>query len=260
MFISGGNPHLTSRFCEVVIGPTTILRHNKIHLLVQFCMLFLFFFVFPLHICFLPVVSGGSCVWITILVCIQDDERLQNFITWAITTALASESSQRLRSNESRVIVKRELGEESRDDSLVSKFLRWLTASVIIGKLHLNSNDIYSVFSETRTLESLHSLLVRVENTSGQKHDINIDCEELLASTIFYLQLLPGINQELLPSVVSALCLLTFGASNLSGTLLYISIHSIWFAKWRCGDRSELTIQLDICILSIYLCFFDFIL
>ncbi|CAI8593699.1 unnamed protein product [Vicia faba] len=70
-------------------------------------------------------------------------------------------------------------------------------------------------FTETYKLESLHSLLVHVENTSGQRHDINIGCEELLASTIFYLQLLPGINQELLPSVVSALCLLTFGASNL---------------------------------------------
>lgn len=104
----------------------------------------------------------------------------------------------------------------------MSKFLRWLTASIIIGKLHQKSNDTYSVFSETNTLESLHSLLVHVENTSGQRHDINTDCEDLLASTIFYLQLLPGINQELLPSVVSALCLLTFGASNISGTLLYI--------------------------------------
>jgi nucleolar pre-ribosomal-associated protein 1 len=99
----------------------------------------------------------------------------------------------------------------------VSKFLRWLTASVIIGKLHQKSNGIYSGFAETHKLESLHSFLVHVENISGQRHDINIGCEELLASTIFYLQLLPGINQELLPSVVSALCLLTFGASNLPG-------------------------------------------
>ncbi|PNY04311.1 hypothetical protein L195_g000729, partial [Trifolium pratense] len=120
---------------------------------------------------------------------LMDQERLQNFITWAIATALGSDSSQKLRSNESRIIVKKELGEESHDDSLVSKFLRWLTASVIIGNLHQKSN--------------------------GQRHDINISCKELLASTIFYLQLLPGINQELLPSVVSALCLLTFGASNL---------------------------------------------
>lgn len=157
----------------------------------------------------------------TTLVYIQDQERLQNFITWAITTALASESSQRLRSNESRIIVKKELGEESHDDSLVSKFLRWLTASVIIGKLcHQKSSDINSGFAEIHKLESLQSLLVHVENTSGQRHDFNIGSEDLLASTIFYLQPLPGINQ-LLPSVVSALCLLTFGTSNLSGSLLY---------------------------------------
>lgn len=82
---------------------------------------------------------------------------------------------------------------------------------------------MYSRFAETNKLESLHSLLVHVENTSERGLDINIGSEELLASTIFYLQLLPGINQELLPSVVSALCFLTFGASNLPGTLLYSS-------------------------------------
>ena len=100
---------------------------------------------------------------------LMDQERLRNFIIWAITTALASDSSQRLRSNESRIFVKKELGEESRDDSLVSKFLRWLTASVINGKLHQKSNDIYSRFTETHKLESLHSLLVHVENTSEQR-------------------------------------------------------------------------------------------
>jgi len=26
VFISGGNPHLTSRFCGVVLGPTTISK------------------------------------------------------------------------------------------------------------------------------------------------------------------------------------------------------------------------------------------
>ncbi|CAI8588581.1 unnamed protein product [Vicia faba] len=101
----------------------------------------------------------------------MDQERLRNFIIWAITTALASDSAQRLRSNESRIFVnkKKELGKESRDDSLVSKFLRWLTASVINGKLHQKSNDIYSRFTETHKLESLHSLLVHVENTSEQR-------------------------------------------------------------------------------------------
>ncbi|XP_050893482.1 uncharacterized protein LOC127100380 isoform X3 [Lathyrus oleraceus] len=172
---------------------------------------------------------------------LMDQERLQNFIIWAISTALASDSSQRLRSNESHIFVKKE---ESHDDSLVSKFLRWLTASVINGKLHQKSNDIYSGFAETHKLESLHSLLVHVENTSGQRHDINIGCEELLASTIFYLHLLPGINQELLPSVVSALCLLTFGASNLQvgRTILlqgYDAIISSNSSRVRCPPEAN---------------------
>lgn len=165
---------------------------------------------------------SGSCIWITTVVCIQDQERLRSFIIWAITTALQSESSQRLRSNESHIIFKNNLGQESHDDdSLALKFIRWLTASVIIGKLHQKSNDLDSGFAETHNFESLHSLLVHVENTSGQRHDINICSEDLLASTIFYLQLVLGINHEVLPSVVSALCLLTFGASNLAGILLY---------------------------------------
>ncbi|CAI8604853.1 unnamed protein product [Vicia faba] len=42
-------------------------------------------------------------------------------------------------------------------------------ASVINGKLHQKSNDIYSRFTETHKLESLHSLLVHVENTSEQR-------------------------------------------------------------------------------------------
>ena len=44
VFISGGNPHLTSRFCGVVLGPTTIskmllepLRDPLGHLLSDFC-------------------------------------------------------------------------------------------------------------------------------------------------------------------------------------------------------------------------------
>lgn len=94
-----------------------------------------------------------------------------------------------------------------------------------MGKVHQKSNDIDSGLAETNNLESLHSLLVRVENSSGQGHGFNIGGEELLASTIFYLQQQLGINQELLPSVVSALCLLIFGSSNFPGMLfccLYI--------------------------------------
>lgn len=154
----------------------------------------------------------------TTLVCLQNKERLQSFLIWATTTALQSESLQRLGSKDSRLFLRNNLREEFRESSAVSTFLRWLTASVIMGKLH-RSRD--SGFAETHNFESLHSLLVHVENTSGQSHDIDVGAEELLASTIFYLQLFLGSNHEVLPSVVCALCLLIFGASNFAGMLLF---------------------------------------
>ncbi|XP_061372643.1 uncharacterized protein LOC133315092 [Gastrolobium bilobum] len=175
---------------------------------------------------------------------LMNQERLQSFLIWAITTALQSESSQRQRSNESDIFFTNNFGEDSQKNSLVSKFLRWLTASVIMGKIHQKSGDMDSGFAEVHNLESLNSLLVHVENTSGQRHDIKIGCEELLASTIFYLQLLLGINHEVLPSVVSALSLLIFGASNfavdktdlLQGYVTFISSHS---SRVRCPPEAN---------------------
>ncbi|KAK7251606.1 hypothetical protein RIF29_34948 [Crotalaria pallida] len=73
------------------------------------------------------------------------------------------------------------------------------------------SNDLDSGFAETQNLDSLHSLLVHVENASGRSHDSKT-LSEKLTFTIFYLQLLLGMGHEVLPSVVSSLCLLIFGA------------------------------------------------
>lgn len=170
-----------------------------------------------------------SCIWNNgTYTCIQNQERLEGFLIWAITTAVQSVSSRRLKSNESHIFSK------SHENSLVSKLLCWLTASVIIGKLYQKSDDMDSGFAETQHLDTLQSLLVHVENTSGQRHDTKIGIEKLLASTIFYLQLLLGMNHEVLPSVVSALCLLIFGASSFAGILF------LYFTKCNYGDKSGL--------------------
>ncbi|KAK7305112.1 hypothetical protein VNO77_43012 [Canavalia gladiata] len=176
---------------------------------------------------------------------LMNQEKLQGFLIWAITTAIQSEPTQTLGSNESQFL-RNNLREEVQENSMVSTFLRWLTASVIMGKLHKISDNMDSGFAETNNLESLHSLLVYVDNSSGQRHDSKIDAEELLASTIFYLQLLLGINHEVLPSVVCALCLLTFGASNfavgrtdlLRGYNTLISSHS---SRVRCPPEANPT-------------------
>ncbi|XP_027341039.1 uncharacterized protein LOC113854301 [Abrus precatorius] len=176
---------------------------------------------------------------------LMNQERLKSFFFWAITTALQSEtkSSQRLGSNESQ-FCRNNLREEFQENSIVSTLLRWLTASVIIGKLHKKSDNVDSGFAEPHNMESLHSLLVHVENSTGQTHDIKIDSAELLASTIFYLQLRLGSNHEVLPSVVCALCLLTFGTSNfvvgrtdlLQGYDTLISSHS---SRVRCPPEAN---------------------
>ncbi|KAL2322652.1 hypothetical protein Fmac_027031 [Flemingia macrophylla] len=145
---------------------------------------------------------------------LMNQGRVQSFLIWATTTALQSDSFRRLGSNQFQFF-RNNLREDFRKNSIASTYLRWLTASVIIGKLHKTSDNVDSGFTETQNFESLHSMLVHVENNSGHRQYIDdIGAEELLASTIFYLQLLLGINHEVLPSVVCALCLLIFGASN----------------------------------------------
>ncbi|RDY02938.1 Nucleolar pre-ribosomal-associated protein 1, partial [Mucuna pruriens] len=144
---------------------------------------------------------------------LMNQGRLQSFLIWATTTALQSQSLRRPDSNDYQLFFRNNLREEFQENSVVLTFLRWLTASAIIGKLHNKTDNRDSGLAEAQNFESLHSLLVHVENVSGRRHDIDIGAEEILASTILYLQLRLGINHEVLPSVVCALCLLVFGAS-----------------------------------------------
>ncbi|KAH7864921.1 hypothetical protein Vadar_006295 [Vaccinium darrowii] len=120
-------------------------------------------------------------------------DKLLMFVRWATSTALQSSSVKELQPTEaychSAILLEREQSE----DSLLSKLLRWLTASVILGRLSLTF--------EKSNLETLHSLLELDKKGRGESQ-FGFGCEEILAACIFGLQQLLGMGCRLLPSVV----------------------------------------------------------
>ncbi|EYU23596.1 hypothetical protein MIMGU_mgv1a025361mg [Erythranthe guttata] len=117
-------------------------------------------------------------------------ENLSKFLRWAVATAIQSKPE---------------------DESIVSKLLRWLIASVIRGKISrkLIDNDNNS-FSKRESFHSLQSWL----SSKNEKVFEENGCDDVLAATIFYLLQILGFNHSLLPSAVSALCLLLVPSSS----------------------------------------------
>ncbi|KAL7262824.1 hypothetical protein ACSBR1_001060 [Camellia fascicularis] len=73
----------------------------------------------------------------------MDQEKLLKFIRWATSTALLS-NSKLLQPRETYCHSTIFLEEQQSEDSLISTLLRWLTASVIVGRLSWRSNDLDS--------------------------------------------------------------------------------------------------------------------
>ncbi|XP_024971204.1 uncharacterized protein LOC112510123 isoform X2 [Cynara cardunculus var. scolymus] len=148
----------------------------------------------------------------------MDLEKLQKFILWAVSIALQANSSTHLPSEGSDYNIQSSLVKEQTNDSLLSKLLRWLTASVILGRLSWQSRDVESKYNLDNSLpETLQSFLeaewpVHVSSQAGS------GSEELLAAIIYYLQQILGRKCEVLPSVVSSLCLLLFPDSSHTGS------------------------------------------
>lgn len=128
----------------------------------------------------------------------QGQEKLRTFLLWAISSALRAESAKPPRSKAS--------GEEQLDESLVSKLLRWLSASVILGSLAKRSDG-----SDLKTGSSLEDLMSSL--AQEKRSQDRVGCEEFLASAILFLQQLVTTNYDALPSVVSALSILLHNAS-----------------------------------------------
>ncbi|KAK3036680.1 hypothetical protein RJ639_031548 [Escallonia herrerae] len=144
----------------------------------------------------------------------MDREKLLKFILWATSTALRSNSTEVSYHHFTL------LEEEQSEDSLISKLLRWLTASVILGQLPRKLNRLDSNCSlERESAKTLRSLLHLNERWSVEKQ-VGFGSVKILADTIFYLHQLLGWNYRMLPSVISALCLLllsdpSFSESNI---------------------------------------------
>lgn len=137
----------------------------------------------------------------------MNQEKLSSFLLWAVSTAMKSDSSQIINVKDSHANLTINSEETPSEESLISKLLRWLVASVILGKLS-RKLDVNAELSEKSSFKTLQSLLENVEKGCGESNSSGFDCEEVLALSIFYLQQLLGMNFTVLPSVVSSLSLL----------------------------------------------------
>ncbi|KAJ8549981.1 hypothetical protein K7X08_033688 [Anisodus acutangulus] len=137
----------------------------------------------------------------------MDKEMVSKFVSWAALTALQS-NIEEAHGPENFDCNMRLQSEEESDDSLISKLVRWLAASVIVGKHSLKFSNLDLCHSFDRS--KVNNLLSLMEwNEQGCKGtNRTFACEETLASSILFLQQLQHTNYIVLPSVVSALCLL----------------------------------------------------
>ncbi|VVA98828.1 unnamed protein product [Arabis nemorensis] len=119
----------------------------------------------------------------------MDVDKLRRFLLWGTSTALRIDCKKGSKPSES-----------PQEETMVAKFLRWLSASVILGKLYSEANDMNpTVLSET-LLEYL-----KKRNLGGSMRK----SEHVIGEAIVHLQKLVCANYGvLLPSVVFALALM----------------------------------------------------
>ena len=110
------------------------------------------------------------------------------------------------------------------NESPLSKLLRLLVASVILGRISsISHGKIGDLARSTSSLGTLHSFL----NDANERVETVESCmgNEMLAVIILYLQDHVQRNSDSLPSVVMALCLLLLNRSSKQGTPLTL-LHS----------------------------------
>lgn len=135
-----------------------------------------------------------------------------------------------------------ESDEEHFDESLTSKLLRWLSASVVIGRISWKLDSLNLATSEKPSPDTLYSLLEHVKNTRDDSGLHQFGCEELLAANIFYLLQHLKSSFTVFPVVISSLCLLLFDALISAGILKCLKFFKtfivIILSSWSlCGSE-----------------------
>ncbi|KAF8026216.1 hypothetical protein BT93_F2887 [Corymbia citriodora subsp. variegata] len=148
----------------------------------------------------------------------MDEEKLSNFVLWAISVASKVDSNGIPHPGGSHVRLTTLSEEEICEDSLASKLLRWLVASVIHGKLSDRSTYMDAKYSERSDPKMLNSLLQFIKETRRGRSLNTSGTGKALAAAILYLQQLLGTDCRVLPSVVSALCLLLYDSGDIAVT------------------------------------------
>ncbi|KAF6168052.1 hypothetical protein GIB67_011437 [Kingdonia uniflora] len=145
----------------------------------------------------------------------MDEENMLKFVVRGISTAsLTYRDRERFFPEESHIHLTSLSTDQNYEESPVSKLLRWVSASVILGQIST---------LERSSIKNLQSLLeqTRKERNKGKDNDCSgghFRNDHVLATTILYLQQLLGLDCRFLPSVISALCLLLlYDASNNPG-------------------------------------------
>lgn len=151
-------------------------------------------------------------------------DKLRRFLLWGTSTALKSDFYKGSKPSESHQDTKA-LTEEPQEETMVAKFLRWLLASVIRGKLYSNDNYLDpTVLSKTKP-ETLLTLLECFKTRSLEGSETK--SEHIIGEVIVHLQQILCTNYRVLPSVVCALSLMHLhNGLGIAGMLIFTNLHN----------------------------------
>lgn len=148
---------------------------------------------------------------------------------WAVAMAQQACTTQTFWCKESSLHSESVLEEHECEDSLISKLLRWLIASVILRKISSKTIKSSSVSPAISSTDTLQTLLEHIKITQGQSRANDYySIAEALAVIILHLENLLGMNYSVLPSVISALCLLLPKVFDSTGMLFHEALYSIF--------------------------------